>query len=141
MHQTTCTVGRSTGWLKPFGLTPCLPKLCVLRFQRFLCFLPYRVWLFCCSLTSPVEGWQPQKKGSMAGQARMEELLAKAVTVDGRKEWYCRFCSETDVWTTSECLRCQTNIPSLLQGRHKQAVSNIGMCVSIVFCPNETTSS
>ena len=30
----------------------------------------------------------------MAGQVRMEELLAKAVTIDGRKEWYCRFCSE-----------------------------------------------
>ena len=24
----------------------------------------------------------------------MEEILAKAVPIDGRKEWYCVFCSE-----------------------------------------------
>ena len=34
--------------------------------------------------------------------------LAKAVTIDGRIEWYCRFCSETNVWTRSKCRRCQT---------------------------------
>ena len=40
------------------------------------------------------EGWQTQrKKGWMAGQMRMEELLAEAVTIDGRKEWYCGLCS------------------------------------------------
>ena len=59
----------------------------------------------------------------MAGQVRIEELLAKAVTIDGRKEWYCRFCSETNVWTRSKCRSCQTNIPSVLHGRHQQAVS------------------
>ena len=35
------------------------------------------------------EEWQTQKKkGWMAGQIRKEELLAKAVIIDGRKEWY-----------------------------------------------------
>ena len=42
-------------------------------------------------------GWQTQKKGWMASQVRTEELRAKAVTIDGRKDWYCRFCSETNV--------------------------------------------
>ena len=28
----------------------------------------------------------------------MEELLAKAVTIDCRKEWYCRFFSKTNVF-------------------------------------------
>ena len=51
----------------------------------------------------------------MAGQVRKEELLAKADTFDGRKEWCCRFCSETNVWTRSKCR------PSVLQG--VQAVS------------------
>ena len=43
-------------------------------------------------------GFKTQKrKGSEAGPVRKEELLAKSVTIDGRKEWYCRFCSETNV--------------------------------------------
>ena len=51
------------------------------------------------------------------------KLLAKAVTIDGRKDWYCRFCSETNVWTRSKRRRCQTNILSVLQGTHMQGVS------------------
>ena len=37
-----------------------------------------------------------RRKGGegVAGQVRMEELLAKAVIINGRKECYCRFCSE-----------------------------------------------
>ena len=78
--------------------------------------------------------WQTQKKkGWMAGQVRMEELLAKAVTIDCRKEWYCRFFSETNVWTRSKCRRCQTNIPSVLQGTHLQAVSTKRKVVGIVI--------
>ena len=42
------------------------------------------------------DGFQTQKrKGFMAGQV----LFAKAVVIDGRKEWFCRFCSETHVWS------------------------------------------
>ena len=59
----------------------------------------------------------------MAGQVRKEELLAKAVTIDGRKEWCCRVCSETNSWTKSKCRRCKTGIPFVLQGRHMQTVS------------------
>ena len=57
----------------------------------------------------------------MAGQVRVEELLAKAVTVDGRKEWYCRVCWET---TRSRFRSFQTNVPSVLQGKYKLAVSD-----------------
>ena len=28
-----------------------------------------------------------------------ERVLADAITIDGRKEWTCKFCSETNVWT------------------------------------------
>ena len=59
-------------------------------------------------------------------RADKKELLAKAATIDGRKEWNCRFCWETNVWKRSICRRCQRNFPSVLQGKHKQAVSNRG---------------
>ena len=58
-----------------------------------------------------------------SSQVRMEELLAKTVTNDGRKECYCQlFCSEMKVGTRSKCLRCQTGVPSVLQSEHMQAV-------------------
>ena len=70
------------------------------------------------------DGFQMEKrKGDMAGDVRNEELLAKSITIDGRKEWYCRFCSERNVWTRPECRRCKTSIPSVLQGKDMQAVS------------------
>ena len=56
----------------------------------------------------------------------MEEILAKAVTIDDRKEWYCRFCSDANVWTRSKCRRCQTTISSVVQGKRTQVVSNRG---------------
>ena len=66
-------------------------------------------------------GADDRPKGEeMAGQVRMEELLAKAVSIDGRKEWHCRVSSEMNVWTRSQCQRCQTNILTVLQG-NKQA--------------------
>ena len=90
----------------------------------FLCVFLFKVLTATVSSNSKGEGWQTQKKrGWMAWQVRMEELHAKAVTIDGRKEWSCRFCSETNVWTRSKCRRCQTNVPSVLQGKYKQAVS------------------
>ena len=70
------------------------------------------------------DGFQMQKrKGYMAGHVRKEELLAKAVTIDGRIKWYCDFCSDTNVWPRPECRRCKTAIKSLLQGKDMQAVS------------------
>ena len=69
--------------------------------------------------------WGPMtvRKEWVGKRPRMEDLLAEAVTIDGRMEWYCRFCSETNVWTRSMCRRYQTSIPSVLQGKYKQAVS------------------
>ena len=58
-----------------------------------------------------------------AGQLRAEQLLAEAIAFDGRKEWYCPFSSETNVWTRRRCGRCQTSIPSGLQRKCRQAVS------------------
>ena len=44
------------------------------------------------------EGWQTQKrKGWMSGQFRPEKLVAEAITIDGRKEWYCRFSARSEV--------------------------------------------
>ena len=59
----------------------------------------------------------------MSGQVREDGVLAKAVVIDGRKEWYCRSGSETNVWTKTKCRRCKTDIPSGLQGKPLQAVS------------------
>ena len=62
---------------------------------------------------------------------RAEKILASAVTIDGRMEWFCKFCSETNVWTRCRCRRCKTNIPSGLQGKYKPAVSaKAGVCSS-----------
>ena len=45
------------------------------------------------------DGFQTQmSKGCMAGHVWKEELLAKAITSDGRKKWCCHFYSETNVW-------------------------------------------
>ena len=37
--------------------------------------------------------------GFVSSQVREEKLWAKAVVIDGPKEWYCRHFSETNVWT------------------------------------------
>ena len=44
-------------------------------------------------------------KGCVASPVWKEELLAKAVAMDGRKQRYCRTCSAT----RSKCRRCQTD--------------------------------
>ena len=42
------------------------------------------------------DGFQTQKKKSwVSGQVRAERIRAEAITIDGRKEWMCTFCSET----------------------------------------------
>ena len=67
------------------------------------------------------DGWQTQRrKGWLSGQLRAKKIHAGAVTIDGRKEWYCCFCPETNVWTRWRCRRCYTSIPSVLQGKHRQ---------------------
>ena len=55
------------------------------------------------------------------GQGRKN--LAEAITVDARKEWTCKFCSESNVMTRWRCRRCYSNIPAWLHGKHRQAVA------------------
>ena len=77
------------------------------------------------------DGFQTQKRKSwVSGQVRAERVLADAITIDGRKERIWKFCSETNVWTRWRCRRCGNNIPTGLQGKHKQAVyaKNEGWC-------------
>ena len=70
------------------------------------------------------DGFQTQKRTSwIPGQVRAERVLADAITIDGRKEWICKFCSETGVWTWRRCRRCYPNILAGLQGKYRQAVS------------------
>ena len=65
------------------------------------------------------DGFQTQKKKSwVSGQVRAERVLADAITVDDRKEWICKFCTETNVWTRWRCRRCGNNITTGLQGKH-----------------------
>ena len=42
---------------------------------------------------------------------------------DGRKEWTCKFCSESNVWTRWRCRRCYSKIPAGFQGKYRQAVA------------------
>ena len=58
----------------------------------------------------------------MAGQVGKEELFGRAITIDGRKEWYCLFCSDTNVWTRSRCARL--GFRQVLHAEHMQAVSS-----------------
>ena len=68
------------------------------------------------------DGFQAQKRGSWI-EATERRVLAKANSVDGRKEWMCEFCSESNVWTRWSCRRCDRNIPAGLQGKCMQAVA------------------
>ena len=56
----------------------------------------------------------------MAKQVRMEEFLAEAVAIDGRKEWSCRFCSEgrsVEGARQTFCQCCKENTNRLFQPR------------------------
>ena len=79
---------------------------------------------FTHSMGADDRGMANAEKEEIDGKASTDgRASAKAVAIDGRKEWYCRFCSETNVWTRSKCRRCQTHIPFVLQGKYKEAVS------------------
>ena len=73
------------------------------------------------------DGFQTQKKKSWVfGQVTAERVLAEAITIDGRKEWTCKFCSESNVWTRWRCRRCYYNILAGPYGKYKQAVAAKG---------------
>ena len=38
-------------------------------------------------------------------------MLANAISIDGRKECTCKFCSESNVWTRRRCRLSYSNIP------------------------------
>ena len=70
------------------------------------------------------DGFQTQKNKSwVSGQVRAERVLAEAITIDGRKEWTCKFSLESNVWTRWRCRRCYHNIPASLYGNPKQAIA------------------
>ena len=94
------------------------PRACVVWLHWFLNVF----WLVMGS-----DGFQTQEKKSwVSGQVRAERVLAEAITIDGRKEWTCKFCSESNVWTRWRWRRCYHNIPAALYGKYGQAVAAKG---------------
>ena len=79
------------------------------------------------------DGFQTQRmKSWVPGQIRAEKVLADAITIDGRKEWICKFCSETNVWTHWLCrgnfsnilLFCRENTSRLSLRRTKDGIQD-----------------
>ena len=58
----------------------------------------------------------------MGGDGFQTEEKVLGVGTGRRKEWTCKFCSETSVWTRWRCRRCGDDISTGLQGKHKQAM-------------------
>ena len=73
-----------------------------------------------------------KRKGHMSGQVRQEELLAKAVVIEARRDWHCRFGSETNVWSRCKIRRCKTDIPAGVHATNLQALSarNVSSCLA-----------
>ena len=44
-------------------------------------------------------------------RSELKRVLESAISIDRRKEWTCKFCSESSVWTSWRCRRCCSNIP------------------------------
>ena len=57
------------------------------------------------------------------GKERAENVLASAISIDGRKERTCKFCSESNVWTRWRCRRRYNDIPAGLRGKFWQAIA------------------
>ena len=43
--------------------------------------------------------------------------------IDGGKEWICKICSESNVWTRWRCRRCYNNIRAGLREKYRQAIA------------------
>ena len=77
---------------------------------------------WCSGMVS--DDFQAQKSSSwIPGTELAERVLASAISIDGIKEWTCKFCSESNVWTRWRCRRCYSDIPAGLRGKHWQAVA------------------
>ena len=93
-------------------------------FPLCLCGLATKVTRSVFWLVMGCDGFQTQKKKSwVSRQVRAERILADAITIYDRKEWTCKFCSESNVWTRWRCRRCYNNIPARLDGKYRQAVA------------------
>ena len=55
------------------------------------------------------DGWQTQRRKEwLSGQLLADKIRAEDITIDdGHEDGYCRFCSETNVWTRWRCRRVQ----------------------------------
>ena len=123
-------------WLKPFslelslfvdtGLGVWFVVVCV------AVAIPATVFLLCWCGPCPKDfrsgmgsdGFQAQRRGSwIPGKEMAEEMLADAISIDGRIEWICIFCSESNVWTRWRCRRCHTNIAAGLWEKYRQVVA------------------
>ena len=101
---------------------------CVVPLSRFRRLSGARVVLtslaldLCSRMVS--DGFQTQKRISwILRKERAERVLAIAISIDGRKEWTCNFCSESKVWTRWRCRRCYHDIPACLRGKYRQAIA------------------
>ena len=57
--------------------------------------------------------FQTQKrKGFMAERSVRRGSWQKAVVTEGKKEWFCRYCLETNVCSRAKCWRCTADIPA-----------------------------
>ena len=109
-------------WLFVFVFCPCR--------DSGDCLSPVLVWSLPLSLSKDVRlgmvsgGFQTQRRGSwILGEYRAKRVLASAISIDGRKEWTCKFCSESNVWTRWLCRRCYRDIPAGLRGKYRQAIA------------------
>ena len=76
---------------------------------------------WCSGMVS--DGFQTQRRdSSILGKERAERVLAGAISIDGRKEWTCKFCSESNVWTRWRCRRFCNDIPEGFRGKYRRAV-------------------
>ena len=67
------------------------------------------------------DGYQTRRRGSwIPGKERAEKVQAGAIKIDKRKEWICKFCSQSNVWTRWRWRRCYKNIPAGLRGKHRR---------------------
>ena len=105
----------------------------VLRLSCCAFAIPAIVWCWCCRyfigsrrvFGMVSDGFQAQKRvGSwILAKERAQKVLASAISIDGRKEWTCKFCSESNVWTRWRCRRCESNIPTGLYGKYRRAIA------------------
>ena len=70
------------------------------------------------------DGFQTQRNKSwVSGQVRAERVSGGSNHTRCRKEWTCKFCSESNVLTRWRCRRCYHNILASLHRKYEQAIA------------------